>query len=149
MQESTTKSRFLTANGYLIHAMSDNTSALSWMRHASHSRAPPTRNLALFLVTFLFHANSLFPLSTHGYHVPGKSNDLADALSRPQTFPSYSDVWEKYPILRPLRCYRVPCKLTAMLNSCLSQKLMPAPSELEMNKLLAVMLVSLEISAPN
>jgi len=34
MQEIATKSKFLTSNGYVIHAMSDNTSALSWMQHA-------------------------------------------------------------------------------------------------------------------
>ena len=125
MQETPTKAKFLTSNGYVIHAMSDNTSALSWMRHASRSRAAPTRNLALFLVTFLYHANSLIPLSTHGYHVPGKSNEPADALSRPQEFQSYNDVWTAYEVLRPLQCYQVPPSLTAMLNSCLSPKLIP------------------------
>jgi len=66
MQETATKVKYLTSNGYVVQAMSDNTSALSWMGHASHSRAAPTRNLALLLVTFLYHANSLIPLSTHG-----------------------------------------------------------------------------------
>jgi len=28
-------------------------------------------NAELFLITFLFHANSIFPLATHGFHVPG------------------------------------------------------------------------------
>jgi len=146
MQEKDTRAQYLTSNGYIIHAMSDNTSALSWMRHASRSRAAPIRNLALFLVTFLFHSNSVIPLSTHGLHVPGKCNDFADALSRPQIFPSYNDVWTRYEALRPLPCYRVPRQLTAMINSCLSQKLIPVPSEQEMKTLLSIRLSSLKLS---
>jgi len=148
MQEKATKERYLTSNGYIIHAMSDNTSALSWMKHASRSRSAPIRNLALFLVTFLFHANSIIPLSTHGLHVPGNLNDLADALSRPQLFPSYSDVWNRYEDLQVLPCFRVPQQLTAMINSCLSQKLIPVPSGQEMRALLSIRLSSLKLSVP-
>ena len=148
MHEKHTRARHLTSNGYVLHALSDNTSALSWMRHASRSRAAPTRNLALLLITFLFHANSLFPISTHGFHIAGSLNDRADALSRPQSFPSYNDVWTAYADLRPLQCYRVPQKLIAIINSCLSPRLMPVPSEQEMKQLLAVTLPSLRLFAP-
>jgi len=147
MQEKATKAKYLTSNGYVIHAMSDNTSALSWMRHASRSRAAPTRNLALFLVTFLFYANSIIPLSTHGLHVPGDLNDYADALSRPQKYPSYEAVWKKFGAIRHLQCYRVPQQLTAMINSCLSPNLIPVPSEREMRQLLSIRLCSLKSSA--
>jgi len=146
MNNPSIRSRFLTPSGYILHAMADNTSALSWMRHASRSRAPPTRNLAQFLVTLLFHANSLFPISSHGFHVPGSLNDFADALSRFQKYPSYEDVWSRYAALRPLQAYQVPHKLTAMLNSCLSQNLMPAPSAQEMNLLLQTKLHSFRYS---
>ena len=70
----------------------------------------------LLLITFLFHANSLFPISTHGFHITGSLNDRADALSRPQSFPSYNDVWTEYEDLHPLQCYRVPQKLIAMIS---------------------------------
>ena len=62
MKEKSIKEKFLTPNGYILSCLADNTSALSWMCHASRSRSFPIPNLAQFFVTLLFHANYLFPL---------------------------------------------------------------------------------------
>ena len=137
MKEKSIKEKFLTPNGYILSCLADNTSALSWMCHASRSRSFPIRNLAQFFVTLLFHANYLFPLDCQGDHIPGLENVHSDALSRPKMCPSYNDVFNKFECMRNVPRYHVPRKLIAILNSCLSHQPMPAPSEKEMKELLA------------
>lgn len=150
MKEKTIQVQFLTPNGYILSCLADNTSALSWMYHTSRSRSVPIRNLAQFFVTLLFHTNSLFPLDCQGDHIPGLLNVHSDALSRPQLFPSYNDVFAKYDCMRNIPRFQVPRKFIVMLNSCVLHQPMQAPSEREMKQLLAPHLCSFKsFASPN
>ena len=124
--------------GYILHCFADNTSALSWMRHASRTKCTATRNLAQFLLCLLFNANTLFPLNVQGFHVRGIHNERADALSRPSKFPTLTDVFATYSDLKPLQILNLPLKLIACLRQALSSTLIEAPSEKTMKKRLQV-----------
>jgi hypothetical protein len=97
---------FSFLSGVLIQCLADNTSAVSWMTFASCSPSVP---ICLFLVTLVFHANSLFPHQLTGHYAEGKLNSLADALSWPQEYPSYNNmVFIAYPALQNLRLCQIP-----------------------------------------
>jgi hypothetical protein len=133
--------------GILVDCLADNTSALSWMMHASRTRSMPIRNLSLFLVSLVYHANTPFPVQFSGHHIAGVHNLLADALSRPSTYPSYSSVFAAFPALQSLRRCQVPQRLIVMILSCLSPQPMEVPSDSTMKKLLALQLGNLSLSA--
>jgi hypothetical protein len=135
-------------SGVMINCHADNTSALSWMRYASRSHSVPVRNLSLFLVTLVFHANLTHPLQFVGHHLAGSRNFMADALSRPIEYPSYNSVFAVFPVLQDLRRCQVPQNLIAVLRSCLSPWLMAVPSETAMKKLLVPRLGNFRPSAP-
>lgn len=135
--------------GFILHCFADNTSALSWMRHASRTKCTATRNLAQFLLCLLFHANTLFPLTVQGFHVKGVNNERADALSRPSKFPSLLDVFKTYSDLKPLQVLTLPHRLIACLRQALSLTLIEAPSEKIMNELLRVDVTNLKFSVHN
>jgi hypothetical protein len=71
--------------GHVISVLANNTSALSWLRHAARARKPAVNNLAnLCQCLFLFSQTSN-STSFLGSHIPGKDNGEADALSRTET----------------------------------------------------------------
>jgi hypothetical protein len=133
--------------GILVNCWADNTSALSWMAHASRSHSMPIRNLSLFLVSLVYHANSLFPVQFSGCHIAGMNNLMADALSRPLIYPSYNSIFAAFPALQPLRRCQVPQRLIAMILSCLSPQPMEVPSEATIKKLLVLQLNNFNPSA--
>ena len=135
--------------GFILHCFADNTSALSWMQHASRSHNAVTRNLAQFLLCLLFHANTIIPMAVQGFHVKGVNNERADALSRPKIFPTFNDVFETYSDLRNLQVLELPHRLIVQLKQCLSSKLIEAPSKKIMTDLLQVDVLSLRPSAKN
>ena len=100
--------------GWILHLRADNTSALSWMAHASRSRQPHvqdiTRGYAAFLTFFLPNT-----FAVQRSHIPGVDNTQADALSRPLQFPSWESVHSLCPDLIPLPPYRVPPELLSHL----------------------------------
>ena len=105
MKEKSIQKSYLAPNGFILSCLADNTSALSWMCHASRSRYMPIRNLAQFFITMLFHANSFFPLDCQGDHILGLENIHSDALSRPQMCPSYNDIFNKFECMRNIPRY--------------------------------------------
>lgn len=133
--------------GFILHCFADNTSALSWMHHASRSHCTVTRNLAQFLLCLLFYANKHIPLAVQGFHVKGENNERADALSRPLVYPKYEDVFEMYSDLKNIQIYQTPVKLIVQLRRCLSLRLIEAPTEATMSALLKVDVKSLRHSA--
>ena len=133
--------------GFILHCFADNTSALSWMRHASRTKCTATRNLAQFLLCLLFDANTIIPLAVQGFHVKGIHNERADALSRPKKFPTLEDVFKSYSDLKQLQVLDLPRCLIVSLRQCLSSKLIEAPSKKTMTSLLQVDVLSLRPSA--
>ena len=74
--------------GFLLHALIDNTSALGWIRHGARSTHPQVRKLCEFLLLLIFEANSSFPFHVQPFHIAGKLNTHANAISRPQDYPA-------------------------------------------------------------
>ena len=139
-----------TSNGYIFEHDADNTSALSWMRHASRSRDPYKINLAYLLSLLIFSFNQQVPSRHDPTHLAGKKNIRADALSRPQDFPTYESIFRTFPLLRTIQAYRVPRRLISLVNSCLSKTLMKVPPKQEIERLLKTEPSSLALgSDPN
>lgn len=139
----------LPSAGALIRARTDNTSALGWFRHSARSRDPAVQNLCSLLLQLLFFANSFAPISFQTDHVPGVENGKADAISRPQKFPTWESIFEVYPELQPIPTYHVPSKLISMIRYCLSRNSIVELSEQRTTKLLLVELHTLRHSADN
>jgi hypothetical protein len=104
--------------GHIIQALSDNTSALSWMSHASRSLNPTASCLARFLTALQVY----LPLQAHltGCHLPGQQNTGADVLSRVHQYPSWGSVIAACSLLEALPAYRLPRKLLLTMHSALS-----------------------------
>jgi hypothetical protein len=68
------------ATGYIVTLLSDNTSAISWLRTAGKCRDPAVRRLACLASALLIRGNSLTTIF-NSRHIPGKQNDKADCLS--------------------------------------------------------------------
>ena len=72
---------------------SDNTSALSWLLRAAHTRRPPIHQLARLLQAVL--TTSPIPLQMSSNRIAGVLNDNADHLSPPVTkAPTWASVIE-------------------------------------------------------
>jgi len=127
-----------TSNGHIFQHDADNTTALSWMKHASRSRQPFQINLAFLLSHLIFIFNQQVPSRHDPNHLAGKNNIRADALSRPQDYPTYEAVFKAFPTLRAIQAYRVPRKLISLINSCLSTTLMKEPPRQEIASLLRI-----------
>jgi hypothetical protein len=69
------------ATGYIVNLLSDNTSAIAWIRVAGKAQERGTRRLARLASALLVQACSLTTLFQTN-HIPGKLNDEADCLSR-------------------------------------------------------------------
>jgi hypothetical protein len=99
--------------------LADNTSALSWLRHAGRTKRPQTRNLARLLTSLLLHRN--FPLQISSQHIPGSENLEADCLSRFSKHPSWESLMNDASLdYRHLRAYQVPQKLLTTIWSIAS-----------------------------
>ena len=135
-------------DGFIFRVAADNTSALSWMTHASRSREPKLVNLVYLLSHITFHFNSIHASRFDASHIQGKLNVQADALSRPQDHPSYLNVFNSYPEMKSLPAYRVPQRLLSAINACLSSLSTRVPSKPEIAALFSVKLSSLQLTAP-
>jgi hypothetical protein len=67
--------------GYIVDLLSDNTSALSWMKLTATTRDPRLQPLARFASTLLVTASQHLT-RVQSRHIPGKDNIEADFLSR-------------------------------------------------------------------
>lgn len=112
------RTRPATVGGEILAVLADNTSALSWMKHAGRSHSPPVRRLARCL-SALFLASPIQAAVT-GSHIPGKENIAADRLSRVNEYPSWASVISGLSHLQPLPVYRLPHKLLLLLSSTIS-----------------------------
>jgi hypothetical protein len=106
--------------GHIVSVIADNTSALSWFRHASRSHRPAVRNLA-----FLCHCLIIFSQTSdftkfEGTHIPGKTNCEADALSRPELFPTVGCAIRRFSQLQTCRAFLLPFGLLSTIASAIS-----------------------------
>jgi hypothetical protein len=87
--------------GYVIDLLSDNTSALSWLKHSAATRNPMLQPLACFASALLVHTHN-FNIHIQPRHIAGKINDEADALSRYQNgrLASWEDVTKRCSLLQ-------------------------------------------------
>ena len=107
-------------DGFIFESYTDNTSAISWMTHASRSREPIVVRLSHLLSRMIFSFNAHSPSLFQPTHIPGHQNVEADALSRPLLFPTYSDVFQSFPHLSNLPPLRIPSKLKSLLLGTIS-----------------------------
>ena len=101
--------------GWVFHLQADNTSALSWMAHASRSRQFRIQNLTrayAALLTFAYPST----FSVTSSHIPGRDNVAADALSRPLQYPTLQSVHQVAPCTTHLPLYRPPSELLSHLH---------------------------------
>jgi hypothetical protein len=113
-------------DGFVFESYTDNTSAISWMTHASRSREPLIVRLTHLLSRVIFSFNNHSPSLFQPIHIPGTLNEEADALSRPLLFPTYSDVFRSFPHLSSLPPLRLPSKLKSLLLGTISGTLTEA-----------------------
>ena len=101
--------------GFRILALADNTSALSWLQHATRTKRPVIRRLARLLTAFL---SSPFPAAyvrVQGKHLPGLQNTAADLLSRFELAPSWESAMQQSDHLLPLPTCQVPHVVLSLL----------------------------------
>jgi hypothetical protein len=110
------------ATGYIVDLLSDNTSALSWMKVTAATRNPDLQPLARFASALLVQASRLLT-RVQPCHIPGKDNVEADALSRLQNgrLRCWADVIARCSRLQTCRICLLPPELLltlADLSSC-------------------------------
>jgi len=112
----------LSATGYIISLLSDNTTALSWMHVAATTPNPELQQLARFASALLVQAARLLT-RVQPSHIPGILNDEADTLSRRSKdgrIPSWAHVMSQHSQLATCRICLLPPKLLLTLASLLS-----------------------------
>jgi hypothetical protein len=131
--------------GYVVSLLADNTSALSWFRYASRSHRPAVRALARFGMQLTLACPH--PLKISGAHLPGPLNQGADALSRPQEFPTWASVITHHSPLARCRPYRVPFELQSTIASTITAAETGVVYEPETTKLLTLELTTLHVGS--
>ena len=132
--------------GWVLRFLADNTSALGWMAHASRTRRAVIQNLARAYAALLtFAAPSTFTVISA--HLPGLDNVAADALSRPDQFPTWSSATKLCPELTTLTAYRIPSELLSHLLWLVSSPQTGERLELTTLKLLSLELTTLSPGA--
>ncbi len=107
--------------GYIIDLLSDNTSALSWMRLTAQTRDPRLQPLARFASMLLVVA-SRHLTRVQPKHIPGDDNLEADTLSRSENghVPSWERVISRCSQLRTCHIYLLPRELLSSLAGLIS-----------------------------
>jgi hypothetical protein len=112
------------ATGYIVALLSDNTSALLWLRVTAQTRDPRLQPLARFASTLLVIASQHLT-RVQPSHIQGIKNDEADFLSRSENgrVPSWARVIEQCSRLRPCRVCLLPPELLLSLAELISSGL--------------------------
>jgi hypothetical protein len=132
------------ATGYIVNLLSDNTSAIAWIKVAGKAQDPGTRRLARLASALIVHACTLTTLFQTN-HIPGKENDEADCLSRlvQGSVPSWDYVTNLCPRLATCRICLLPPELLSTLASTLLSPLTEGTYEQTTTRLLTLELVIL------
>ena len=98
-----------------MSVLADNTSALSWFRYASRSHRPAVRNLAFLCHCLIVFSQTSDYANFQGKHIPGKTNDEADALSRLELFPTMGSAIKQFSRLQTCRAFLLPFGLLSTI----------------------------------
>jgi hypothetical protein len=136
--------------GHVIAILADNTSALSWMRHASRSHRPAVRELSRFVLDLTL--SCLISHKMSGRHIEGKKNVGADKLSRFDDPPegggrTWASVISQHSPLRTCRAYRLPRELLSSLVMILSSAKTGVPYEPPTTRLLTLVPCTLSVGS--
>ena len=136
------------ATGYIVTLLSDNTSAISWMRSAGRCQDEGIRRLARLTAALLVRATLLTTLF-QTRHIPGVQNDEADCLSRlvQKLVPSWDYVIRQCCRLANCRLCLLPPELLSSLARLLSSPLTAGTYEDETTRLLTLELVILPLGS--
>jgi hypothetical protein len=124
--------------GHHILIRADNTSALSWLKYAARSNRPHIRNLAYFLHGFILLSQTSDTANFTGLHLPGIENKEADAVSRPELYPSLGSAIAAYSPLQTCQPYQVPYGVLSTLARWISLTKIAATFAPEMTNLLSL-----------
>jgi hypothetical protein len=110
------------STGYAIDLLSDNTSALSWLKVTAATRNPNLQPLACFASALLIHTSHVLT-RIQPRHIPGKDNVEAATLSRYQNgrLTSWADVIARCSQLQTCKICLLPPEFLAALaglSSC-------------------------------
>ena len=108
--------------GHIISVLADNTSALSWFRYASRSHRPAVRNLAFLCHCLIVFSQTSDYANFQGKHIPGKTNDEADALSRPELYPTMGSAIKQFSRLQTCRAFLLPFGLLSTIARAISSE---------------------------
>ena len=136
------------ATGFIITLLSDNTSAISWMRAAGRCQDEGVRRLARLTAALLVRATLLTTLF-HTQHIPGIQNDEADCLSRlvNRSVPSWDYVITQCSRLANCRLCLLPHELLSALANIHSSPLTEGTYEDATTQLLSHALVILPVGS--
>jgi hypothetical protein len=124
--------------GHVLLLRSDNTSALSWLRHAARCHSRSVRNLA-YLAHALFIFSGIFDYSQlTSNHIKGALNEEADACSRPEKFLSLDCAIEQFSQLQTCQHFRLPYGLLSRIAAILSSPRIEATFEKQMTELMTL-----------
>jgi hypothetical protein len=132
------------STGYIIKLLSDNTSAISWLRTAGKCQDPGIRRLARLASSLLVRACSLTTLF-NSQHIPGIQNDEADCLSRlvKKLTPSWDYVTMQCSRLQTCRICLLPPELLSLIAETLSSPPIEATYDDVTTQLLSLELIIL------
>jgi hypothetical protein len=106
--------------GHIVAVLADNTSALSWLRHASRSNSRPIQNLAHFCQCLILTSQTAQCANVIGKHVPGVNNSEADALSRPETYATLGSAIEAFSQLQTCHVFQIPFSVLSLIAKVVS-----------------------------
>jgi len=102
----------------IMNVLSDNTSALSWMKHAARTKKKPVCRLARFLQALLTYYP--LPIRVQGDHIKGDESTVADLLSQFSLAPHWASVIaQTSPTLDLSKACQVPQELLFDLNAAI------------------------------
>jgi hypothetical protein len=112
------------STGYIVDLLSDNTSALSWMKITATTRDSRLQPLARFASALLLLQACSLLTRIQPCHIPGVTNIEADALSRYQNgrLKSWADVTKRCSRLQTCRICLLPRRLLLVLADLSSSR---------------------------
>ena len=130
-----------TPGGHIVNAISDNTSALSWMQYAARSHAPPIRRLSRLMNAFFLFNTA--PTRLQSSYIPGQLNTEADLLSRFTLAPTWDSVISQIPPLATCQPYHIPRKLLSVIANTVTSTQTEATFDVLTTRLLTLELHTL------
>lgn len=128
--------------GHVLLNRVDNTTAIGLYKTAARSRRADLRNLCFVCECLLATSNAARFAQILCNHLPGKDNVEADAMSRPELFPTVSSAMQRFSRLQTCRGFLVPYALLSSLVKAISSEQIEDGFVNEMTQLLQLEPVS-------